>query len=607
LEYSIGDILALFGSLALFLYGMKAMSDALMEVAGDSMRRILASMTSNRVFAVFTGFLITAAIQSSSATTLMVVSFVNASLLTLTEAVGVILGANIGTTVTAWLITLLGFKVSMSAIAIPLVAVGFLMSFSKKARTKHWGEFIIGFAILFIGLQFLKDSIPDIKQNPEILEFLKHYTGHGFWSILLFLIIGTLLTIIVQSSSATMALTLLMCYEGWIPYDIAAAMVLGENIGTTITANLAALVGNFHAKRAARAHFVVNLLGVIVVLSVFYPFLRGLDHLVLLTGSASPFVAPEAVPVALSLFHTFFNVANMLLLIGFVPLIVRLVVWMVPEISEPERQMEQPRFLTSASLVYPQTGIRALIDESKRLYENTIYKVIVHGLNAHRSDVESDIKIKEVISRADTTIDIDIDALYYDKIKVIYGKIVEYATQLQSKFSLEPDKIELIRRILIANRDIVEVVKNMKALHRNIINYTRSDNEYIRKEYNALRKMILKVVREIRDVAETEHMDKHLQKMEKLRNKAKKSDVLMTGTIDELIRKNLITSQMASSLINDSAIAIEMCMHLMAYAELLYAHQDTILENVKVEAHMLVGEEPLLSHEERDELSKTLQ
>ena len=228
MNYGFTDLVALFGSLGLFLYGMKVMSDALMEVAGNKMRSILASMTKNRIFAVFTGFLITAVIQSSSATTLMVVSFVNASLLTLTEAIGVILGANIGTTVTAWLIAILGFKVSMSSIALPLVGVGFLLTFSKKGNLKKWGKFIIGFAVLFIGLQFLKDSVPDIKANPEILSFLQSYTSMGYGSVFLFLAIGTVLTLIVQSSSATMALTLIMCNEGWIPFDMAAAYGFGR-------------------------------------------------------------------------------------------------------------------------------------------------------------------------------------------------------------------------------------------------------------------------------------------------------------------------------------------------------------------------------------------
>jgi phosphate:Na+ symporter len=194
-------------------------------------------------------------------------------LLTLTESISVIMGANIGTTITAWLITILGFKVSMSTIALPLVGFGFIFTFFKKESLKNTGTFIIGFAVLFIGLQFLKDAVPDIKNNPDILAFLTKYTDMGYWSVLLFLFIGTLLTLIVQSSSATMALTLVMTAQGWIPFELAAAMVLGENIGTTITANIAAFVANFRAKQTARAHLIFNLIGVLVgtcaFLSVF--------------------------------------------------------------------------------------------------------------------------------------------------------------------------------------------------------------------------------------------------------------------------------------------------------------------------------------------------
>ena len=310
MEYGFSDLLTLLGALGLFLYGMKVMSDALLELAGDRMRRILATTTSNRVLAVLTGFSITALIQSSSATTLMVVSFANAGLLTLTEAIGVIMGANIGTTVTAWLISIFGFKVSMSAIALPLVGLGFLLTLTKDRRFHHWGYFIIGFAVLFIGLQFLKDSVPDLRGNPEVLGYLADYTGHGFLSVLLFLFIGTVLTLVVQSSSAAMALTLLMTYEGWIPFDMAAAMVLGQNIGTTITANLAALISNYHAKRAARAHLIFNLLGVLLMLAVFYPYLHGVELVMLRLEGTSPYVSAASVPVALSVFHTSFNIIN---------------------------------------------------------------------------------------------------------------------------------------------------------------------------------------------------------------------------------------------------------------------------------------------------------
>lgn len=595
MQYGFGDVLTLLGSLGLFLYGMKVMSDALMEVAGDRMRKILATMTSNRLFAVFTGFLITSVIQSSSATTLMVVSFANASLLTLTESIGVIMGANIGTTVTAWLITILGFKVNISAIALPLVGLGFLFTFSKKKKTNQWGRFVIGFAILFIGLQFLKDAVPDIGNNPEALAFLSKYTQLGIWSVLLFLLIGSVLTIVVQSSSATMALTLVMCYEGWIPFDMAAAMVLGENIGTTVTANLAALIANYHAKRTARAHLIFNVLGVVWMLILFVPFLKMVDWFVTRDGRVSPFVEATAIPVALSVFHTTFNVINTFVLIWFVGLIAKIVKRLVPERADPEREIDQPMYLNKAYLKYPQTGVAALLKESQRLFEKSAYKAIAHGINIHRDDIESDKKTKVLVDSRQV-IEVDLDGLYYTKIKSIYSKIVEYATVLQSKFELNKELIAAIRTILVANRLIVAIVKSMKPIHQNMSKYVASDNYYIKKEYNALRKIIIKVLRAIFAIQKADDPSAHLAKLEKLRDKADKSDVIMDGTLNRLIRDNHITNEMATSLMNDSAAVTNIVKNLIAVAELLYIRKDPIFEESK-SPKLLELEEGLLNDE----------
>jgi len=336
MEYKIIDFLSLIGSLGLFLYGMKIMSEALQKAAGSKMRQILASMTSNRFKGVLTGILITGAIQSSSATTVMIVSFVNAGLLSLSESIGVIMGANIGTTVTAWIISLLGFNLKISVLSLPLIGIGFPLLFAKGSNKKYWGEFIIGFAFLFMGLEFLKGSVPDIKSHPEILSFLQNYTHLGFGSTLIFVFLGTVLTMIIQSSSATMALTLVMCNNGWIPFDIAAAMVLGENIGTTITANLAAIVGNVSSKRAARAHLIFNLIGVIWVIALLPVFLKTIASIMVSSGLGSPFESTSSIPVALSIFHTSFNITNMLLLIGMVKVIERIVIWLVPAKEDDE-------------------------------------------------------------------------------------------------------------------------------------------------------------------------------------------------------------------------------------------------------------------------------
>ena len=321
------QILTLLGALGMFLYGMTLMSEGLQKVAGSRLRSILSAMTANSFTRILTGTLITAIIQSSSATTVMIVSFVNAGLLSLTQAVGVIMGANIGTTVTSWLISLLGFTADISTLSIPLIGIGFAFMMFKSQKRKNIGEMIIGFAMLFLGLSFLKDSVPDLSNNPDAIAFIQRWTDWGFASVLVFVLVGTVLTIILQSSSATVALTLVMASQGWIPFEMAAAMVLGENIGTTITANIAASVGNISAKRAALAHTVFNVFGVIWVLALYKPFLWLVSKIVVGLGGEDPFVSSASLLYAISTVHTLFNVLNTCILVWFTPQIVRFVTW----------------------------------------------------------------------------------------------------------------------------------------------------------------------------------------------------------------------------------------------------------------------------------------
>ena len=347
MDYSFFDFLRLIGSLGLFLYGMKIMSEGLQKFAGDSLRRILTAMTTNRVTGVLTGVLITALIQSSSATTVMVVSFVNAGLLTLTQSIGVIMGANIGTTVTAWLISALGFKVDIAAFSLPLLAFGIPLLFSGKSSRKSVGEFIFGFSFLFMGLQALKANAPDLGANPEMLAFVQNYADMGFFSIILFLFIGAILTMIVQASAATMAITLIMCANGWIDYQLGVALVLGENIGTTITANLAALTGNTQARRAALAHLAFNIFGVIWVLILFYPFTNAVSWFVTnVMRISDPSVA---VSFKLAAFHTAFNISNTFVMIWFVGLIEKTVCFLIKG-KKDEDEEYRLRYITGGRL-----------------------------------------------------------------------------------------------------------------------------------------------------------------------------------------------------------------------------------------------------------------
>ena len=390
------QLLTLLGALGMFLYGMNLMSAGLQKAAGDRLRNFLSSMTSSPFKGVLTGLGITSVIQSSSATTVMVVSFVNAGLLTLTQAISVIMGANIGTTVTAWLVSWLGFKADISILAVPLMALGFLFSLSKKDRRRNISELIVGFSLLFLGLSLMKNSVPDLQQTPEVLSFIQGWQGYGFGSVIIFLVFGTLLTLVLQSSSATMALTLIMLNMGWIRFDMACAMVLGENIGTTITANIAAAVGNTPAKRAALAHTVFNLFGVVWALAAFPWFLKltgyitstlfavpnpaadgfAIESVASVTGAAVQSPTQTAALFGLSMLHTLFNSINTMILIWFIPGIEKLVCTVIKESANKEKEMYKLKYINAGPIATPE------------LATELAFKEIIHFANISRNGLQ---------------------------------------------------------------------------------------------------------------------------------------------------------------------------------------------------------------------------
>lgn len=356
------QVLTLIGALGMFLYGMNLMSAGLQKAAGGKMRSFLTAMTSNPFKGVMTGLGITSVIQSSSATTVMTVGFVNAGLLTLSQAVGVIMGANIGTTVTAWMVSLLGFKADISIFAVPIMAIGFILSLSKRDKRRHISELLVGFSLLFLGLAFMKESVPEM--NASTLAFIEGWTSYGFGSVLIFMVFGTLLTLVLQSSSATMALTLVAMNMGYIPFEMAAAMVLGENIGTTITANIAAAVGNANARRAALAHTLFNVFGVCWALALFTPFLGLVGEIITWMGLPNPIdidstelinasgesAASLASLYGISMLHTLFNLFNTIILIWFVPVIVKIVTTVIKDKKGAEEDSVKLKFIDAGHL-----------------------------------------------------------------------------------------------------------------------------------------------------------------------------------------------------------------------------------------------------------------
>ena len=473
MEYSFYDFLKLIGSLGLFLYGMKIMSEGLQKVAGDRLRSILTAMTTNRVTGVLTGVLITALIQSSSATTVMVVSFVNAGLLTLTESISVIMGANIGTTVTAWIISIFGFKVDMSAFALPLLAIALPLIFSGKSNRKSVGEFIFGFSFLFMGLAYLKSNAPDLNANPDMLAFVQNYTDMGFFSVLLFLFIGTILTMIVQASAATMAITLIMCANGWISLELGAALVLGENIGTTITANLAALTANSQAKRAALAHLVFNVFGVIWVLIIFHPFMTFVNWVVDTFFHRGR--AEVGISYKLSAFHSIFNICNVCLLIWGVKLIERTVC----AIIRPKEEDEEPRlrFITGGMLSTAELSILQARKEIHLFAERTHR---MFGMVQDLLHTDKDDDFNKVFSRVEKYENIS------DNMEL---EIANYLNQVSEGRLSSESKLQ-IRAMLREVTEIESIGDSCYNLARTINRKRQTNQDFTEKQYEHIHFMM---------------------------------------------------------------------------------------------------------------------
>ena len=431
-------IFKLLGALGVFLYGMRVMSDGIQKVAGKKLQSILNYMTANRAVAVLTGFLITALVQSSSATTVMVVSFVNASLLTLTQAIGVIMGANIGTTVTTWIVSFIGFKFQITAIALPIIGVSLPFMFSKFKKRRDIGEILVGFGLLFLGLMFLKSSVPDINSNPEVLEFLKNYTELGFLSFVIFVFVGSILTVIVQSSSAAMAVTVTMAYMGWINFPTAAAIILGENIGTTVTAYLASIGTSVNARRTARAHFLFNVLGVIWIAFIFKYFTEFILKIAPWDSQLQ-----ENLPLNLALFHTIFNITNTLLFISFIPQLAKIVEKFV---RPKERDISK-----EYKLDYISTGL-----------QDTAQMNIMHARNeiSKMSDITENMfnTFFEVFNNLDKQID--------DKVENI-KEMEELTDQMQleiSKYLVECSKEELSETSIKNVNAMMRIVHELESI-----------------------------------------------------------------------------------------------------------------------------------------------
>lgn len=542
MKFGIWEIIQILGALAFFIYGMKMMSDGIQRAAGSQLRMILRSMTRNRFLGVFTGFLVTALVQSSSATTVMTVSFVNAGLLSLVESAGVMMGANIGTTITGWIVSILGFKIKLAHYSIPLFAIGVPLFLVAKGKTKYWGEFIIGFAILFMGLSALKSAVPDIKGNPEVLDFLKNFTEWGLLSRLFFVGVGALLTVVVQSSSASMAITLTMCAQGWLPLDVAAAMILGENIGTTITAELASLIANTNAKRSARIHSLFNVIGVtwmVLLLPFYLPVLTSFSESIMSIDTTKA----GDIPLVLAAFHTTFNLLNVLLMLAFVPWLVRVATLSVKE--EDGEDLERLKFIKNTAIT-PELSVEAVQKET-----------------AHFGEVIS--RMNQFLDTAINTIDKKEKALTFKRIEkyedisdVMEIEITEYITNLIDKKITTETSTKLRSFMNIAN-DLERIGDIYFQIAKTLEEKSGTNIYFLPDQHNGLNEMIALISKAFNQMnsnlssvsystVEKDGARKIEDEINALRNKLRTANLDRLGDEDYKVEAAMIYNNIFSSL-----------------------------------------------------------
>lgn len=472
------DFLSLAGAIGLFLFGMKMMSESLQKIAGNKLRDILSYIASSRTKAVFSGLLITALVQASAVVTVMTVSFVNAGMLSLTESIGVIMGATIGTTIKLWLISLLGFSMGMGVIALPAIGLSLPLLFSKKKSRRSWGEFVMGLSLLFIALDFLKFIFDNLKDSQTVINFLADFSGSGFGSILLFVFAGMLITAVVQSSSATVALTIVMCSNGWISFELGAAMILGENIGTTVTANIAAIVANTQGKRAALSHTLIKALGVIWALVIFRWFIQAAGSITEIIVDKSPLIDSAAMPIGLAVFHTLFNVINTLLLVGFIPAIVKLSTFLVPSKDKSDEAFSLKYIsyqFSSAELLFleAKNEIAAMAKKGKKQFSRIPELLVEKDENKYRELYQTIREQEEIIDKKE------------DELNEYFNQI--YRGELSDK-GLK--KVKSMQRIVKELENIGDSVYHMaKSIDRKNLQkvwFTQDQRENLKKMYDLM-------------------------------------------------------------------------------------------------------------------------
>jgi phosphate:Na+ symporter len=552
---------------SILLFGMIMLEEGFRVFTKGPLQNILKKATNKLYKSITTGALVTALIQSSSLVSVITISFISAGLISLSGGIGLIFGANIGSTATAWLVAGFGLKIKISALALPMLIFGIIFSLQRGITLKGIGGVLAGLGFFFLGIHYMKEGFDVFSQYIDLMQ----YAVDGYLGVLIYTAIGIIITIVLQSSAASLVLVLTALSAGQIEYENALALAIGANIGTTITAVLGSLSSNVAGKRLAGAHLIFNIVTGIIALSLIYLLANLVDRI-----SELIHIASTDYTLKLALFHTIFNVLGVIIMIPFIKKLDRLLLKLIKDKSHKE--IDEPKYLNPAVLKFPESVISALLNESKYLYENSVFEIVTHALNIHRADVKSEEKLKKVIKKSNIDLKTNVDDLYYNKVKIIYGEIIKYASTAQSTLSLNNRQIKAITDIKIANRKMVEIIKDVRELNKNITMVLSLENKHLQKEYNSYRKKLTNVLRVIYLFRIENNEDKYELQLNALRNEAKLNVRQSNKSIDRLIRKNLITAEMTSSLFNDYTNVNDMIKKLIDVAELLYSKKDSLFE-----------------------------
>jgi phosphate:Na+ symporter len=560
---SFDNIQTIVAGIAIFIVGMFFMEDGFKNFAGGTMQNILRNWTNSTPKAITTGFIATTAVQSSSLLSLIIISFLSTGILTLNQAIGVIFGSNIGSTTTAWIVSLLGVKIDIAHYAMMIIVFGVASKFVKGKTAQGVGDALLGIGFVFLGIDLMKDGFDSMKDGINLAE----YHINGLLGIITYVIVGIIITIVIQSSAATMTLVIVAISSNQIAYIDGVALAIGANIGTTLTAVIGAIGSNANGKKLALVHFTFNVVTAIILIILIQPMVALIDLIAPLIGIATTDLAMK-----LSLFHTVFNITGVLILSPFIPFFVKI---LEKTFIDPKLKSGEPKYLNMESIETSVTSITAIKKESEHLYHNSL-EIIVHGLSLHNKDIFSEKAIKQIIAESQKPVDIDIDRMYQVTVKNLYGEIIKFSSLAQEKMTVID--IKYIYSLKIVNRGMVRAIKDIEKIQDNINSFIHHENNYIRHEYNLLREKMIKIFRELRKIEESQNFTDSLLSLEMLKKEMADIDTIANGRLDRMIREGQIDTKMATSLINDSMYIYNVANRLLEFAETVWADNEILRE-----------------------------